>query len=408
MPIVVIAGDFLQIKPAADISIAEDYEALQKAGKKIHDEHDVAQRAILNIPDVIHLRKTKRFLDDDMPALMQAIRASLEEDPISEHFLDKLRGRKIENCSDELNTPLFQDGHVVGMYWENVARSMNERAHRDAIKLNVPLYCLQASDQRATYRNPHEAHIAHALLTVPNIHKTGKLHGLLLLHEAMIVRLSDVLAPHCGLVKDKLAKVVQVVLHEHDRKRLENSPPGFQRFTPRYHAMGIWVQLLRYTTSPLSEHITSQWNLPTDSDKAMANSMIFIELHNADFKHDVKIDEHSVRVEVQRWQFPLTHGMIRTAYSAQGLTLEGGVVVDLRRAGGLQDDDWFLAIYVMLSRAQRLRNMILLGFAPQVEDILRRGPPKQLRKITAQLEARAEYTLAPRKARIVPVRVYSP
>ncbi len=73
MPIVVIAGDFLQIKPAADISIAEDYEALQKAGRKIHDEHDVAQRATLNIPDVIHLRKTKRFLDDDMPALMQAI-----------------------------------------------------------------------------------------------------------------------------------------------------------------------------------------------------------------------------------------------------------------------------------------------------------------------------------------------
>ncbi len=58
MPIVVIADDFLQIKPAADISIAEDYEALQKAGKKIHDEHDVAQRAILNIPDVIPLRKT--------------------------------------------------------------------------------------------------------------------------------------------------------------------------------------------------------------------------------------------------------------------------------------------------------------------------------------------------------------
>ncbi len=69
--------------------------------------------------------------------------------------------------------------------------------------------------------------------------------------------------------------------------------------------MHIWVQLLSYTTSPLSEHIASRWNLPTDSDKAMANSMIFIELHNADFKHDVKIDDHSVHVEVQRWQFRL-------------------------------------------------------------------------------------------------------
>jgi len=31
--------------------------------------------------------------------------------------------------------------------------------------------------------------------------------------------------------------------------------------------------------------------------------------------------------------------MLRTAYSAQGLTLDGGMLVDLRRAGGLEDDD---------------------------------------------------------------------
>ena len=67
--------------------------------------------------------------------------------------------------------------------------------------------------------------------------------------------------------------------------------------------------------------------------------------------------------------------MLRTAFGAQGLTLEGGVVVDLRRAGGLDDDDWWLAIYVMLSRARKLKNMILLGFTAQVEELLRRGPP---------------------------------
>ena len=70
--------------------------------------------------------------------------------------------------------------------------------------------------------------------------------------------------------------------------------------------------------------------------------------------------------------------MIRTAYSAQGLTLEHGVVVDLRRAGGLQDDDWWLAIYVMLSRARKLKNLMLLGFSDQVEELLRRGPPERL------------------------------
>ena len=60
-------------------------------------------------------------------------------------------------------------------------------------------------------------------------------------------------------------------------------------------------------------------------------------------------------------QLPLTHGKLRTPYAAQGLTLEGGVVMDLRRTGGLEDDDWWLAIYVMISRARKLENVILLG-----------------------------------------------
>ena len=85
--------------------------------------------------------------------------------------------------------------------------------------------------------------------------------------------------------------------------------------------------------------------------------------------------------------------MLRTAYAAQGLTLHGGVVVDLRRAGGLADDDWWLAIYVMLSRARQLTNLILVGFTEQVEDLLRRGPPTRLIWATERLEQRAQTTL---------------
>ena len=61
---------------------------------------------------------------------------------------------------------------------------------------------------------------------------------------------------------------------------------------------------------------------------------------------------------------------LRTAYAAQGLTLHGGVVVDLHRAGGLGDDDWWLAIYVMLSRARQLTNLILVGFTEQVDELV--------------------------------------
>ena len=80
-------------------------------------------------------------------------------------------------------------------------------------------------------------------------------------------------------------------------------------------------------------------------------------------------------------------------YSAQGLTLDGGVLVDLRRAGGLEDDDGWLAIYVMLTRARKLENLILLGMTDQVEDLLRRGPPAYLRELTDKLEAKGAATL---------------
>jgi hypothetical protein len=298
---------------------------------------------------------------------------------------------------------LFADGHVVSIYWENISRSIVERAHRDAKKLDVPLYCLQAADHRAAFKNKkHDDIVTHSLLTVPNIHNTGKLPGILLVHIDMVVRLSDVMAPGLGLVKDKLGKVLDVVLHERDQMRLNDMPAGYRLFVPEYMAKGIWVQLQNYKRSPLSAHIIPDADLQGSdeetaeqkADKLMAHSVVFIELHNANFKCDININGAHETVEVLRWQFPLVHGMLRTAYAAQGLTLHGGVVVDLRRAGGLGDDDWWLAIYVMLSRARKLTNLILIGLTEQVGDLLRRGPPTRLIFVTEMLERRKQITLA--------------
>ena len=286
---------------------------------------------------------------------------------------------------------MFVDGHVVSIYWENISRSIVERTHRDAKKLDVPLYCLQAADQRASFKKKdHDDIVTHSLLTVPNIHNTGKLCGILLVHTGMIVRLSDVMAPNLGLVKDKLCKVLSVVLDERDQKTFDELPLGYKLFVPKFIPKGIWVQVQKYKRSPLSARIMQN----PDADDALASSAIFIELHHAHFKCDVNINGTQETIEVLRWQFPLVHGMLRTAYAAQGLTLEGGVLVDMRRVGGLIDDDWWLTIYVMLSRARKLKNLILVGFTEQVEDLLRRGPPTRLIDVTQMLEQRAQITLA--------------
>ena len=100
VPILLVAGDFLQIKPAKEISIADDLDALRQTGRAVHPEHHTAQDAILAIADVIHLTKSKRFLDEAMPAVMEAVRKSRPDAPLAEEKLQELRMRKIENCQD--------------------------------------------------------------------------------------------------------------------------------------------------------------------------------------------------------------------------------------------------------------------------------------------------------------------
>ena len=158
---------------------------------------------------------------------------------------------------------------------------------------------------------------------------TGKLPGILLVHIGMIVRLSDVMAPRSGLVKDRLGKVLSVVLHEHDQMRLNDLLAGYCLFVPEFMAKGIWVQLQNYKRSPLSAHIMpdaehqrrGEETAEDKADQLMADSAVFIELHNASFKCDVNINGTHETVEVLRWRSPLIHGMLRTAYVAQGLSL---------------------------------------------------------------------------------------
>ena len=64
------------------------------------------------------------------------------------------------------------------------------------------------------------------------------------------------------------------------------------------------------------------------------------------------------------------------------MTLRMGVVIDCaRRTEGnnpLNDDKWWLDLYVMLSRATTLKNLLLLR-APEAEFLLQ-GPPKGLQQ----------------------------
>ena len=85
---------------------------------------------------------------------------------------------------------------------------------------------------------------------------------------------------------------------------------------------------------------------------------------------------------------------MRTSTACQGKTLPDGVIVDCaRRVSGphpMDEDDWWLHLYVMLSRATALDNVLLLR--PPDADVLFRGPPADLRARLAVFDRRVRST----------------
>ena len=106
--------------------------------------------------------------------------------------------------------------------------------------------------------------------------------------------------------------------------------------------------------APLQSLTTKFIATNTGSDQLINPAgLVYVRLEKADFNLPIHLPDGSREsIHVTRWNVPLTHAMVRTAMSSQGLTFNGGVIADLRRAGGMADDIWWLNIYVMLSRAR--------------------------------------------------------
>ena len=120
--------------------------------------------------------------------------------------------------------------------------------------------------------------------------------------------------------------------------------------------------------------------LPADT-----RNLIFIEPRTAD---PFIFREYTVT----RTGIPISHARAITSTACQGRTMRDGVIIDCgRHEGGAhpkEDEDWWLDLYVMLSRATRLEDLLLLR-APDL-DFFAKGPPKTLRKQLAKFAKRTE------------------
>ena len=92
--------------------------------------------------------------------------------------------------------------------------------------------------------------------------------------------------------------------------------------------------------------------------------------------------------EVRRCGFQVTHAQCLTSTASQGLTLRTGTIVDCARLPELDDDNWWLHLYVMFSRVTSLDDLLLLR--PPPREILERGPPESIVTRVAEFQKRAE------------------
>ena len=235
------------------------------------------------------------------------------------------------------------------------------------------------------------------VLNIPNIHRTGDMHGVFTSHKGMRVKLTKKLNSTVGLVQDQTATIVDYVFAEYDKSRYLETPPGHM-FQPRYVPLGIWLHVDNFTQGVLVDELFDLVAEPQDviqrdmepgfigplrnaqwweaQQSARAKSIFLLPMMTDSFK----FQSHGTH-PVKRSGFPITHAAFYTSTSVQGKTLRTGVTIDCGRieATGLQgmsDETWWFHLYVMFSRATRMEDMLLLR--PPTRKLLERGPPKAI------------------------------
>ena len=161
----------------------------------------------------------------------------------------------------------FRNGYGMAIYWETLARWIATRARRDARVLQVPLVFLQSADECSTL----DREAAARLLTVANIHHTGHMHGVLLAHVGMRVRLTAKFNATLGLVQEQKATIVDFIFHDVDAEAYRAARPGCV-FRPKMLPAAIVLKVDGFKECPVASGL-QMYALQVDT----ASSIFFLE-----------------------------------------------------------------------------------------------------------------------------------
>ena len=370
MPIVIHLGDFLQLRPTGTgLSLIAGDDQIKNWD--IPAEHQFAMKLFQQTPLCFELLETSRFRDPVLKELMTFVRTCEPDSSVPKHLQATWKKMLLKKDDARLREERFQVGHFLAIYWDSVARSIVKRARRDASATGQVLYLLQAAD---ACKPLMPTDLAKKLVTTTNPGNTGLMHGMLPLHVGMHVRLLDHKDKPKGLVKDATGEVVRVEIDPRDADLVAKANaeaaagrPGEAYLTRLPH--GIWLRMHTYHEAPFVERLREHACGICAEDAA---SLYFLEPSTQTFTWR--------GYSVSRTGFPLSHAKVLTSTAVQGRTLFNGVAVDCgRRDAGqhpISEEDYWLNIYVMLSRATCTEDLLLARAPPA--SFLGRGPPKDL------------------------------
>ena len=385
VPIVLHLGDFYQLRPTAQLSLVDDLERKSEDGVPVHRDVPVegqhAQKVFGAIPDVFELRGTMRFKKGD--PLIDVLRCMRLGQKFPEKLWERFAQRFAKDASPGVADPRLTSGHfatgfAMSIYWASLARMMNRRTIVDASRCGQVLVMLQSAD--VCLDLDRDALLR--FLNQPNPHRTGLMHGVLPCYLGMPIRFLAKMDAEEGLVQDTTGTIMDIEFHSADRARFLTATPG-DIFVPRFLPSGLWVSVDGYRGCKDWEgmfEICSQHGHDRDEAERLARSLWFLPAEEVVVPYN--------KCEVRRCGFRCSHAKFLTSTGSQGITLRQGTIVDCARLPELDDDNWWLHLYVMFSRVTSLDDLLLLR--PPPRELLERGPPTGIRERTAAFQAKAE------------------
>ena len=220
-------------------------------------------------------------------------------------------------------------------------------------------------------------------LQVLNMTNTGNRFGMCPLFVGMRVRLTAKLSAKHGIVQDAVGEVQQVIFDEReflgsgaDWREDKNHPArrrGYVRL--RYLPKGVLVKFDQCKVN-----------------HGFGEGVVNVASYGATWEFVVHDDVSDVRtfdkVPMNRVNAPLAPERVRTVQTAQGMSMDHCVMMLDRPHVKMSYDDWWLHVYVMLSRVRTASRLLVYGLPPRW--IFERGPPKFLADGLALLNKRAQ------------------